>query len=201
MGQAKVKKRSTADFVANFPLCSLCGGDRPTTTREHMPPRSLFDNKHRPDKLVMPACLECNNGTSTSDLTASMVSRWGTNESPQTQADHSNSLTDEQPYSADRMSHPGRPKSAPASIPLTCRQDGGAPAALANSRCFCVDNTSISIGTSNVAGQTGSNILVAGNGTLNVLGGATRGTRPPLAHIEGNPQMSHGLASASVTIF
>jgi hypothetical protein len=89
MGQAKVKKRSTADFVANFPLCSLCGGDRPTTTREHMPPRSLFDSKHRPDKLVMPACLECNKGTSTSDLTASMISRWGTNESPQSRADHS----------------------------------------------------------------------------------------------------------------
>jgi hypothetical protein len=88
MGQSKVKHRSTADFILKFPLCSLCGGDRATTTREHMPPRSLFDNKHRPDKLVMPACLECNKGTSTADLTASLLSRWGMNISPQSQTDH-----------------------------------------------------------------------------------------------------------------
>jgi hypothetical protein len=89
MSQSKVKQRSTADFILNFPSCSLCGGDRPTASREHMPPRSLFDNKHRPDKLVMPACMECNKGTSTSDLTASMISRWGFDINPQAQADHS----------------------------------------------------------------------------------------------------------------
>jgi hypothetical protein len=33
-------------------------------TREHMPPKSLFDGSHRPDKLVMPACHVCNNNTS-----------------------------------------------------------------------------------------------------------------------------------------
>jgi hypothetical protein len=88
MGQGKVKQRSTAESILNFPLCSLCGGDRPTASREHMPPRSLFDNKHRPDKLVMPACIECNKGTSTSDLTASMISRWGMDISPQSRADH-----------------------------------------------------------------------------------------------------------------
>src|ERR1700739_2260863 len=89
MGESKVKKRSTAEFIMNFPQCSLCGGDRPTTTREHMPPRSLFDNKLRPDKLVMPACLECNKGTSTFDLTASMISRWGLDTNSQSQTEHS----------------------------------------------------------------------------------------------------------------
>jgi hypothetical protein len=88
MGQGKINERSTAGFIANFPLCSLCGGDRLTASREHMPPRSLFDNKQRPDKLVMPACMECNKGTSTSDLTAALVSRWGTYDSAQVQADH-----------------------------------------------------------------------------------------------------------------
>ena len=88
MSQAKVRERSTAGFIANFPLCCLCGGDRPTKSREHMPPRSLFDDKQRPDKLVMPACLECNKGTSTSDLTASMISRWGTSNSAQAHTDH-----------------------------------------------------------------------------------------------------------------
>lgn len=88
MGQAKLKKRSTADFIQQFPFCSLCGGDRSTVTREHMPPKALFDNKHRPDKLVMPACSECNRQTSTSDLVVSLVSRWGAEHSPSVRADH-----------------------------------------------------------------------------------------------------------------
>lgn len=53
-----------------------------------MPPKSLFDNSHRPDKLVMPACDECNRGTSKSDLTASIVSRWNYDSAPQEQDDH-----------------------------------------------------------------------------------------------------------------
>jgi hypothetical protein len=88
MGQAKVKKRSTAEFILNFPACSLCGGDRQTVSREHMPPRALFENKHRPDKLVMPACEECNKGTSTADLVASIISRWGYEITTHARADH-----------------------------------------------------------------------------------------------------------------
>jgi hypothetical protein len=41
-----------------------------------MPPKALFDNSHRPDKLVVPACSVCNRGTSTADLALSIVSRW-----------------------------------------------------------------------------------------------------------------------------
>jgi len=37
----------------------------------------------------MPACRECNGGTSTSDLVASVVSRWGYATDPQRHADHS----------------------------------------------------------------------------------------------------------------
>lgn len=37
----------------------------------------MFDGSHRPDKLIMPACDECNRSTSTADLTASIISRWG----------------------------------------------------------------------------------------------------------------------------
>jgi hypothetical protein len=54
-----------------------------------MPPKSLFDNSHRPDKLVMPACHECNNGTSKADLTAAMVSRWNYHSPNQERQDHS----------------------------------------------------------------------------------------------------------------
>jgi hypothetical protein len=53
-----------------------------------MPPKSLFDNKHRPDKLVMPACEVCNRDTSTADLTAAIISRWNYNANAQSLFDH-----------------------------------------------------------------------------------------------------------------
>jgi hypothetical protein len=89
VGEAKLKKSATQKFVEQFPLCSLCGGERASTTREHMPPKSLFDQSHRPDKLVMPACAVCNGGTSKADLTAAMVSRWNYNSPHQEREDHS----------------------------------------------------------------------------------------------------------------
>src|SRR6476660_3209283 len=76
MGEAKRKQSATQAFISKYPDCFFCGGRRLSTTREHMPPKSLFDNSHRPDKLVMPACAECNRGTSTADLTVAIVSRW-----------------------------------------------------------------------------------------------------------------------------
>jgi hypothetical protein len=89
MGQAKLKRSATQRFLAQYPDCCFCGGARQATTREHMPPKALFDSSHRPDKLVMPACRECNGGTSTADLVASVVSRWGYDTDPQRHADHS----------------------------------------------------------------------------------------------------------------
>jgi hypothetical protein len=53
-----------------------------------MPPKALFDGSHRPDKLVMPACKECNGGTSTSDLVAAIVSRWNYNNNTSELRDH-----------------------------------------------------------------------------------------------------------------
>jgi hypothetical protein len=53
-----------------------------------MPPKSLFDGSHRPDKLVMPACKKCNSGTSTSDLVTSIVSRWRYETTDQQHLDH-----------------------------------------------------------------------------------------------------------------
>lgn len=88
MGEAKAKQSATAKFIAQHPLCCFCGATRAATTREHMPPRSLFDNSHRPDKLVMPACQECNHGTSTADLVAAIVSRWNYNSGAVEIADH-----------------------------------------------------------------------------------------------------------------
>jgi hypothetical protein len=89
MGEAKLKKSATQKLIKQYPLCCFCGGLHAAATREHMPPKSLFDNSHRPDKLVMPACLECNKGTSTADLTVAMASRWAYDNTPQEQLDHS----------------------------------------------------------------------------------------------------------------
>jgi hypothetical protein len=55
-----------------------------------MPPKALFDGTHRPDKLVMPACEECNHETSTADLTASIISRWGYGMDERQHHDHRN---------------------------------------------------------------------------------------------------------------
>lgn len=89
MGKAsRIKRSATQKLIASYPNCCFCGGLRLTITREHMPPKALFDGSHRPDKLVMPACKECNNGTSTADLTASIISRWQMTLSPSQHADH-----------------------------------------------------------------------------------------------------------------
>jgi hypothetical protein len=76
MGEAARRRSATQRLIEVFPNCCFCGGLRRATTREHMPPKSLFDGSYRPDKLVMPACGPCNAGTRTADLTVAMVSRW-----------------------------------------------------------------------------------------------------------------------------
>jgi hypothetical protein len=75
MGEAALKRSATARFIQEYPMCCVCAGSRAATTREHMPPKALFDGKQRPDKLVMPSCAECNKGTSTADLVASVLAR------------------------------------------------------------------------------------------------------------------------------
>ena len=88
MGEAKQKRSATAKLISEFPHCCFCGGLRPSVTREHMPPRSMFDGAHRPDKLVMPACDVCNSGSSDADQVASIVSRWGSEANAQQKQDH-----------------------------------------------------------------------------------------------------------------
>jgi hypothetical protein len=89
MGEAKQKLSATAKLIGKFPACAFCGGIKTTTTREHMPPKALFDDSYRPDRLIMPACSECNRGTSTSDLVVAMVSRWDFSANNKSQIDHS----------------------------------------------------------------------------------------------------------------
>ena len=84
-----LRKALPKNLSRNFHF-ALCAGVRAQALpREHMPPKSLFDQSHRPDKLVMPACGVCNGGTSKADLTAAMVSRWNYLSPQQEREDHS----------------------------------------------------------------------------------------------------------------
>jgi hypothetical protein len=76
MGEHQLKQSATQKFLQKYPFCCLCGGATPATTREHVPPKALFDRSHRPDRLVVPACRVCNNVTSTGDLLVSLIARW-----------------------------------------------------------------------------------------------------------------------------
>jgi hypothetical protein len=88
MGQAKVNQSATAKLIAEFPKCALCGGERASSTREHMPPKALFDRSHRPDKLVVPACGVCNKASSKADLAVAIISRWRSDSDEQERTDH-----------------------------------------------------------------------------------------------------------------
>ena len=85
---ARVRLSATQKFIQRFPQCCFCAGKRPSATRDHMPPKALFDNSHRPDELVVPACIECNSGTSTADLIVSIMSRWSAENTVQELDDH-----------------------------------------------------------------------------------------------------------------
>jgi hypothetical protein len=75
MGEKKRRQGAAARFLRQHPTCALCGGGTPATTREHFPPTSLFRGYYRPNSFVVPACRDCNIGSSTSDLLASLLSR------------------------------------------------------------------------------------------------------------------------------
>lgn len=75
MGEAKRKKRAHAAILEQQPGCIYCAGVSRATTVEHMPPIQMFRERQRPKGLEFPACVECNNGTSHSDLVASLMGR------------------------------------------------------------------------------------------------------------------------------
>lgn len=74
MGEAtrrrSVKSKSVLEGEAR---CIYC--DQPPMTVEHMPPRSMFRDRSRPDGMVFASCASCNNGTGTADLVAGFVCR------------------------------------------------------------------------------------------------------------------------------
>lgn len=74
MGEAKLKKHSHLALRSGQFTCIYCGIKKSNTV-DHMPPRTVFDNKQRPDVLVFPSCKQCNELTRKNDAIISWLSR------------------------------------------------------------------------------------------------------------------------------
>jgi hypothetical protein len=73
MGEAANRRRRLARLLKEQPNCIYCG--EPADTVEHMPPIQMFRLRQRPSGMEFSACWACNNGTSLSDLVASLLGR------------------------------------------------------------------------------------------------------------------------------
>lgn len=75
MGEKRVRMRLAQRIKKAQPRCIFCGGESPSETVEHYPPRILFELKRRPQGLEFGACKECNEGSRCADLIAGFFSR------------------------------------------------------------------------------------------------------------------------------
>ena len=74
MGEAARKKsRKSEEVLKGDARCIYCND--PPNSIEHMPPRTMFKDRSRPDGMVFASCKACNNGTSTADLVAGFMCR------------------------------------------------------------------------------------------------------------------------------
>lgn len=67
------KAKRLAKFKQSHPQCCLCGGEVPTETIEHAPPKAMFFGSIRPKGLEVPACERCNSGSSQQDQVAALL--------------------------------------------------------------------------------------------------------------------------------
>lgn len=72
MGSATKHRKK---FLLAHPVCAFCGGESPSSTIEHCPPRAMFQYKQWPEGFEFPACVTCNNGTTDADLLVAMLAR------------------------------------------------------------------------------------------------------------------------------
>lgn len=76
---------TTKEFLEQNPYCCFCGGQVPATTRDHIPPKIVFENKVWPDGFEFPACAGCNSATRLFDQEFGLLSCFGGLESGPTQ--------------------------------------------------------------------------------------------------------------------
>jgi hypothetical protein len=75
MGEAKQKRLRHNEIRSGLFSCVYCGGKRRGIEVDHMPPRKMFDLRHRPNGLEFPSCTECNQGSKDVDQIASFIGR------------------------------------------------------------------------------------------------------------------------------
>lgn len=70
------KKRRLEQFLTKHSICCFCGGDRVAETEDHIPSRSIFENRVWPKGYVFPACVSCNQSTVDEEAIIAMLSRF-----------------------------------------------------------------------------------------------------------------------------
>lgn len=75
----------TQRFLLDHPICCFCGGNTPATTRDHVPGKMIFDGKHRPKGIEVPACEQCQKYSKKHELVAAMIARMFPDSSTPTQ--------------------------------------------------------------------------------------------------------------------
>ena len=63
--QSKLGKKKL--FFAKHPYCCFCGGTKPATTLDHVPPKACFPEGYWPEEFEFPACKACNLATNNDD--------------------------------------------------------------------------------------------------------------------------------------
>lgn len=87
MTRTTPKRRPHENIIRDCPFCVYCGGQTPSSTVEHMPPKIIFRRKQRLKGLEFASCRPCNNGSSHADLVAGVISRTHTRDIEPSQAD------------------------------------------------------------------------------------------------------------------
>ena len=70
------RRRITQDFLKAHPTCCFCGGHTISETIDHIPARSMFENKIWPEGYEFPACKQCQSLTRQSEQVINVLSRF-----------------------------------------------------------------------------------------------------------------------------
>lgn len=77
-GQKKMKRQR---FFQEHPYCCFCGGTTPSEEEDHIPSRTIFNNRHWPEGYVFPSCKACNEASRHDEQVVGMLSRLYSKES------------------------------------------------------------------------------------------------------------------------
>ena len=67
------RSRERKKLLVAYPECAYCGGLRPATELDHVPPIQMFPKRQRPKGLETPSCTACNRGAREAESLASLL--------------------------------------------------------------------------------------------------------------------------------